>query len=105
MLRKMHGDGQSMPDQIQMRGISFGSIRTISEDGADGRYPLTFVMAQKVININVDREIALQSMQRLHSCYHNVIEILKMNKVQPLVTKLTVGTDSSRVIFTREHRI
>lgn len=38
-------------------------------------------MAQKVIDVNVDREIPLQAMQRLHSCYHNAIEIVKMNKV------------------------
>src|SRR5271156_70500 len=37
-------------------------------------------MAQKVINPNVDREIALQAMQRLHSCYNKLIEILKVNK-------------------------
>ena len=81
MLQRTPGDGLSMPEQIQTKAISFGSIRMIFDDETDGSYPLTFVMAQKVINVNVDREIALQAMQRLHSCYHNTIQILKMNKV------------------------
>jgi hypothetical protein len=50
---------------------------------ADERYPLTFVMAQKVINANVEREFALHAMQRLHSCYHNALAILSTNKVFP----------------------
>lgn len=68
-----------------MKEISFGSIRITSGNDSDDRYPLTFVMARKVININVEREIALQAMQRLHSCYHKAIEILKMNKVYTLI--------------------
>jgi len=53
----------------------------ISIDSVNGSYPLTFVMAQKVINTNIEREIALQVMQRLHSCYNHAIEILRTNKV------------------------
>jgi hypothetical protein len=45
------------------------------------RYPLTFVMAQKVINTTIDREFALQAMHRLHSCYLHVMEILRTNNV------------------------
>lgn len=70
-----------MPEQIQMKVTSFGSTRMIFNDETNSSYPLTFVMAQKVINVNVDRDIALQAMQRLHSCYHNAMEILKINKV------------------------
>jgi hypothetical protein len=44
-------------------------------------YPLTFVMAQKVINTNIERDVALQSMQRLHSCYNNLLRILRQDKV------------------------
>ena len=46
------------------------------------RYPLTFVMAQNVINTNIDREFALQAMHRLHSCYLHVMEILRTNKAR-----------------------
>ena len=81
MPRKTRGDGPSTLDQTPMRDISSGSIRMILGNDIKARYPLTFVMAQKVINVNVDREIALQAMQRLYSCYHNAIEILKMDKV------------------------
>lgn len=70
-----------MLERIQTKAISFGSIRMTFDDKTEDSYPLTFVMAQKVINFNVDREIALQAMQRLRSCYHNAIEIVKMNKV------------------------
>jgi len=37
-------------------------------------------MAQKVIDTNVDRDIALKAMQRLHSCYNKLLEILRSNK-------------------------
>ena len=37
-------------------------------------------MAQKVINTNIEREIALQAMQRLHSCYNKLLEILRVDK-------------------------
>lgn len=83
MHHKMRGDGLNMLNQIPMRGISFGCIRMFpfSRSFAQFSYPLTFVMAMKVINTNIEREIALQTMQRLNSCYNNVIEILKSNKV------------------------
>jgi hypothetical protein len=89
-----------------MRDISSGSIRmTPKKNDTDDRYPLTFVMAKKVINTNVDREVALQAMQRLHSCYHNALEILKTNKVYLSSSKLTPGINSSGIIFSREYRI
>jgi neurofibromin 1 len=37
-------------------------------------------MAQKVIDTNVEPEIALQAMQRLHSCYDKLLQILRTNK-------------------------
>lgn len=49
-------------------------------------YPLTFVMAQKVINTNIEREIALEAMQRLHSCYNNLLHILRKDKVCFILT-------------------
>jgi hypothetical protein len=56
-------------------------------------------MAQKVINPNVEREVALLAMQRLHSCYANAIMILKSNKVKPQNALLTSGFNPSRFIF------
>jgi hypothetical protein len=59
---------------------------------ANSSYPLTFLMAQKVINPNVEREVALQAMQRLHSCYANAITILKSNKVSFLRILVDIRT-------------
>ena len=74
-------------------------------DLANGSYPLTFDMAQKVINPNVEREVALQAMQRLQSCYSNAIRILKANKVTRVYTKLIAGFDSPWITFSRQHRL
>jgi hypothetical protein len=81
-----------------MRDKYFGNIRIFlspcqveESEGLMGRYPLTFVMAQKVINTSIDREFASQAMYRLHSCYSHVMEILKTNKALLLgYSKLTV---------------
>lgn len=65
-----------------MMGIISGNIRMVFLDGTNDRYPLTLVMVQKVINCNVDRQVALHAMQRLHSCLNNALGILRTNKVR-----------------------
>lgn len=56
-------------------------------------------MAQKVINTNIDRNIALQAMQRLHSCYNNVLQIVRQNKVIFFDSVLTTGINPSGIVF------
>jgi hypothetical protein len=77
-----------------MTGIYFGNTRITLCIFANFRYPLTFDMARKVIDLNVEREVALQAMQRLQSCYSNALLILKSNKVRASIYRLTIGLDS-----------
>ena len=88
-----------------MRATSSGSTRIHFYRLINASYPLTFLMAQKVINPNIEREVALLAMQRLHSCYANVILILKSNKVRTLCALLNPGINPSRIILPRKHRI